>query len=123
MASTLALLGGTPVRTRPFPAWPVFDHTDEARVLHALRSGKWGRLQGEHVAAFEQRFAAMHGCAHGIAVVNGTVSLRIALMAAGLRADDEVIVPTYTFLSNHIRDLVEAVLGVRITPGVAGDLS
>jgi dTDP-4-amino-4,6-dideoxygalactose transaminase len=99
MASTLALHGGAPVRTAPFPTWPIFDEADEARVCRALRSGKWGRLQGTEVAEFERRFAAMHGCAHGIAVVNGTVSLRIALMAAGLRAEDEVIVPTYTFLS------------------------
>ncbi len=41
----------------------------------------------------------MHGCRHGIAVANGTVSLRIALLAAGLEAEDEVIVPPYTFLS------------------------
>jgi dTDP-4-amino-4,6-dideoxygalactose transaminase len=99
MASTLALLGGTPVRSNRFPAWPVFDEADEARVLAALRSGRWGRLAGDQVAEFEQRFAEMHGCLHGIAVVNGTVSLRIALMAAGLEAEDEVIVPTYTFLS------------------------
>ena len=97
--TTLALFGGTPVRTRPFPTWPIFDHTDEARVLAALRSGHWGRLAGDQVAEFEQRFATMHGCRHGIAVVNGTVSLRIVLMAAGLQAGDEVIVPAYTFLS------------------------
>jgi dTDP-4-amino-4,6-dideoxygalactose transaminase len=41
----------------------------------------------------------MHGCKHGIAVVNGTVSLRIALLAAGIRAEEEVIVPPYTFFS------------------------
>ena len=41
----------------------------------------------------------MHGCRHVIAVANGTVSLRIALIAAGLRAGDEVIVPPYTFIS------------------------
>ena len=99
MTTTLALLGGEAVRTRPFPAWPIHDAADEARVLAALRSGKWGRLAGEQVAEFERRFAFMHGCRHGIAVVNGTVSLRIALMAAGLHADDEVIVPAYTFLS------------------------
>ena len=99
MPRTPAILGGTPVRTRPFPSWPVFDQADELRLLDTLRSGKWGRLQGEQVEEFERRFAAMHGCAHGIAVVNGTVSLRIALLAAGIRADDEVIVPAYTFLS------------------------
>lgn len=91
MSHTLALHGGTPIRPRPFTSWPVFDETDEARVLAALRSGRWGRLQGSEVAAFERDFAERHGCRHGIAVVNGTVSLRLALMAAGLRAEDEVI--------------------------------
>jgi dTDP-4-amino-4,6-dideoxygalactose transaminase len=64
-----------------------------------LRSGKWGRLDGREVSEFEKRFAAMHGCKHAIAVVNGTVSLRIALLAAGIRAEDEVIIPPYTFFS------------------------
>ena len=95
----LALLGGAPVRTKPFSTWPIFGEAEEARLLRVLRSGKWGRLHGEEVSAFEQRFASMHGCTHGIAVVNGTVSLRIALLAAGIRAEDEVIVPPYTFIS------------------------
>ena len=95
----LAILGGTPVRSQPFTPWPVFGEAEEMRLLRTLRSGKWGRLHGEEVAEFEQRFAAMHGCRHGIAVVNGTVSLRIALLAAGIRAEDEVIVPPYTFIS------------------------
>lgn len=68
-------------------------------MLRVLRSGKWGRLHGNEVATFERRFARRHGCKHGIAVVNGTVSLRLTLMAAGLRAGEEVIVPPYTFFS------------------------
>ena len=95
----LAWLGGRPVRTRPFPDWPVFDRAEEERLLRTLRSGRWGRLDGREVAEFESRFARMHGCAHGIAVVNGTVSLRLALLAAGVGAEDEVIVPPYTFVS------------------------
>ena len=95
----LALHGGTPVRSRPFPGWPVASQAEEARLLRVLRSGHWGRLQGTEVEAFERHFAEMHGCAHGIAVVNGTVSLRIALLAAGVAAEDEVIVPPYTFVS------------------------
>ena len=95
----LALFGGSPVRTQPFPRWPIFGDAEEARLLRSLRSGNWGRLHGEEVAEFERRFAAMHGCRHGIAVVNGTVSLRIALLAAGIQAEDEVIVPPYTFIS------------------------
>ena len=95
----LALAGGTPVRTRPFPSWPVFGSAEEERLLRVLRSGQWRRLDGAEVDAFEQRFAAMHGCRYGIAVVNGTVALRIALLAAGIGADAEVIVPPYTFVA------------------------
>jgi len=99
MPQKLALFGGRPVRTRPFTAWPVFGKEEETRLLRALRSGKWGRLHGPEVARFEKRFAEMHGCRHGIAVVNGTVSLRLALIAAGIQAEDEVIIPPYTFFS------------------------
>ena len=96
---TLALFGGAPVRKRPFTAWPVFGAAEEARLIGTLRSGHWGRLDGTEVLEFEGRFASMHGCRHGVAVANGTVSLRIALLAAGIRAGDEVIVPSYTFIS------------------------
>jgi dTDP-4-amino-4,6-dideoxygalactose transaminase len=95
----LALMGGPAVRTRPFTVWPIFGRSEEKGLLRVLRGGKWGRLDGTEVAGFERRFAAAHGCRHGIAMVNGTVSLRLALMAAGLKADDEVIIPPYTFFS------------------------
>jgi dTDP-4-amino-4,6-dideoxygalactose transaminase len=96
---TLAIHGGPPVRTRPFPAWPVYGPAEEERLLRVLRSGRWGRLDGSEVEQFESRFAAMHGCRHGIAVVNGTIAIRIALLAAGIDAEDEVIVPPYTFVA------------------------
>jgi dTDP-4-amino-4,6-dideoxygalactose transaminase len=97
--SHLALFGGPRSRPRPFPDWPIFSEAEEARLLETLRSGNWGRLEGTQVDEFEARFAEMHGCAHGIAVVNGTVALRVALLAAGIRAEDEVIVPPYTFVA------------------------
>jgi len=99
MREKLAISGGKPVRRKPFTSWPLFGKTEETRLLRVLRSGAWGRLQGKDVERFEHRFAEAHDCKHGIAVVNGTVSLRIALIAAGIRAEDEVIVPPYTFLS------------------------
>ena len=108
---SLALFGGTPIRTRPFPAWPVFGTEEEQRLLGVLRSGNWGRLDGDEVSQFEARFARMHGCRHAIAVVNGTVALRIALLAAGIKAEDEVIVPPYTFVAT-----ATAVLEVNAIP-------
>ena len=99
MSPKLALLGGAAIRKRPLTRWPIFDRADEARLLRSLRSGHWGKLSGPEVATFERRFARMHGCRHAIGVVNGTVSLRLALMAAGINAGDEVIIPPYTFYS------------------------
>src|ERR1700759_5558896 len=58
-----------------------------------------GEDRGAGVRELRERFAEYHGCKHGIAVVNGTISLRIGLMAAGIQAGDEVIIPPYTFLA------------------------
>ncbi|MFZ5823001.1 MAG: DegT/DnrJ/EryC1/StrS family aminotransferase [Bacillota bacterium] len=99
MASQLALHGGTPVRTRPFPAWPVFDTAEEESLLKALRSGKWGSLEGEMVRTFEREFAQLHGARYGVTVVNGTMALAVALRALGVGPGDEVLVPPYTFIA------------------------
>jgi hypothetical protein len=69
LGQSLALFGGQPVRTRTFPIWPVFGVEEGQRLLQALWGGQWGKLNGEKVAEFERRFAAMHSCTHGIAVV------------------------------------------------------
>jgi dTDP-4-amino-4,6-dideoxygalactose transaminase len=111
MSSKPAILGGTPVRSTPFPAWPVHGAAEEQALLRVLHSGKWGKLEGPEVATFEKRFAEYHGAKHGIAVVNGTVSLRIALLAAGIQAGDEVIIPPYTFLAT-----ASAVVEANATP-------
>ena len=99
MTETLAVLGGTPVRTEPFPAWPVFGEPEERRLIEVLRSGKWGKITGEEVKCFERTFAKYHQAKHGIAVVNGTTGLRLALLAMGIEAGDEVIVPPFTFIA------------------------
>lgn len=97
MSGKLAVNGGSKVRAKPFPGWPVFGEPEEKALLRALRSGTWG-LSVE-AAEFENTFARYHDCEHGITVVNGTVSLRLALIAAGIREGDEAIVPPYTFLA------------------------
>jgi dTDP-4-amino-4,6-dideoxygalactose transaminase len=99
MTNTLAIHGGKPLRTNPFPAWPIFSAEEERCLLRALRSGNWGRLAGNEVSRFEKTFAEHHQAKHAFAVVNGTVALRLALLAADIGEGDEVIVPPYTFLA------------------------
>ena len=95
----LALLGGPMTLTRQPPPWPYFDELDRKALLDVLESRVWGGYH-EAVSELEQRFADYHGAKHGIAVANGTVSLEIALAAAGVRASDEVIVPPITFVAS-----------------------
>lgn len=97
--STLAINGGTPVRTRPFLGWPVFGREEEEALLAALRSGTWGSLDGTYVKRLEVEFARFQGARHGISCVNGTMALSVALKALGIGAGDEVLVPPYTFIA------------------------
>jgi dTDP-4-amino-4,6-dideoxygalactose transaminase len=99
VAETLACQGGAPVRSRPYPAWPVWDEREERALLEVLRSGRWGELDGGTVALFEERFAAFQEARFCIAVTNGTAALRVAFRALGLGPGDEVIVPPYTFIA------------------------
>ena len=99
MKSLPAILGGDPVRTKPFSQWPVHGPPEEQSLLRVLHSGKWGKFKGTEVATFEKRFAEYHDAKYGIAVVNGTVSLPLRMLAAGIQAGDEVIVPPYSFLA------------------------
>ena len=94
--SQLAVLGGKPVRTKPWPAWPVHGPEEERNLLGVLRSGKW--FHGEKVREFEAAYAAFQDAAYGITCVNGTVAIEIALMAVGLLPGDEVITTPYTFM-------------------------
>lgn len=64
----------------------------------ALESG-WISGAGDYIARFERALAQKIGRKHVIAVANGTVALELALLALGIGADDEVIVPALTFVA------------------------
>ena len=97
-ASALAILGGQPVRTKPFPAWPIWDKiTDEELVLSVLRSGIWSRAKV--VSEFEKKYAELIGAKRCLATTNGTNALLISLHTLGIGAGDEVLVPPYTFIA------------------------
>ena len=95
----LALFGGPVTLNRQPPDWPVFDESDRTALNEVLESRVWGGYH-ESVGELERQFAAYHGAAHGIALANGTVSLEIALSAAGIKPGDEVIVPPITFVAS-----------------------
>lgn len=99
MTSDLAILGGEKAVTLDYPAWPVHDEREVAAVAAVIRSGHWGGFPypGPRTQAFLEQFLAFQGGEYAIMAANGTVTLEIALRAAGIGWGDEVIVPAYTF--------------------------
>lgn len=114
MKDQLAIAGGTPVRANGYPEWPVHDEADEAVLLAALRSGRWGGYPepGPYNARFCEAFAAFQGSTHGILMVNGTVTMEVALKALGIGWGDEVIVPGLTFAATAYAPMAAGALPV-----------
>ena len=97
--TALAILGGKPVRTKPFPSWPVIEASDEKSWMQVLMGCKWNRLDGHYVHEFENTWAQMLGAKYGLATASGTTALLTSVNALGIGPGDEVIVPPYTFVA------------------------
>jgi len=95
----LAIDGGPPVRTEPFPPWPRLTPEQVEAATRVLRSGRINYWTGEEGRAFEAEFARYCGCEHGVALANGTVALELALVVLGVGRGDEVIVPSRAFVA------------------------
>lgn len=112
--SDLAINGGPPVRSAPYPDWPAPDAEYEDAVLTVVRSGQWGGFPepGPNAEAFEAAFAEYQGARHGVLMVNGTVTMEVALKALGIGWGDEVIVPALTFAATAYAPIAAGALPV-----------
>jgi perosamine synthetase len=101
---------------------PRIDGHAREYVLSCLDSG-WVSTAGAFVDRFERELAAYLGAKHVVAAVNGTAALHLALLVAGVRPGDHVLVPTLTFVATanavhacgampHFVDVTERTLGV-----------
>jgi perosamine synthetase len=70
---------------------------NEWQYLKECLDSNWVSSVGPFVERFERALASWVGVRHGVATVNGTAALHVALLVAGVEAGDEVIVPTLTF--------------------------
>jgi perosamine synthetase len=84
-------------------ARPWLDERDAAAARRAILSG-WV-TQGPEVAAFEREFTIAIGAPHACAVSSCTTALHLALLAVGVRPDDEVVTVSHSFIAtaNAIR--------------------
>lgn len=71
----------------------------ERRYLEECIASTYVSSVGTYVDRFEKDLAAYTGARRAVAVVNGTAALQIALQMAGVKTNEEVIVPTLTFVA------------------------
>jgi perosamine synthetase len=101
---------------------PTFDDNELKYVTDCVKTG-WVSSVGAYVTRFEEDLAKFVGVKRAVAVVNGTAALHIALKVAGVEADDEVLIPSLTFIATanavsycraipHFIDVHEDTLGV-----------
>ena len=94
--SPLALAGGPPVRTRPFPSVSGPDgrtlgDEEVAAVTRVVRSGKLNSTVGTETVEFEQEFADYYGVPHAVASSSGTSAIHLAVAAVDPDPGDQII--------------------------------
>jgi hypothetical protein len=102
MTAPLAIDGGPKAVTTAYrERWRKVARRDLLPIARAGLRDVNTLAKGEGpIAEFEERFAAMVGTRHALAMNSGTASLHSAYFAAGVRPGTEAIVPAYTFFAS-----------------------
>lgn len=111
----LAVHGGDPVRTTPFPTYNTVGEEERRRVLEVLDSGVLSGFTGTWTPSFyggrvvrslEREWAEYFRMPHAVAVNSATSGLYAAAGAAGIGPGDEVIVSPYSMSASATAPLV-----------------
>ena len=111
----LAVNGGTPVRTKLFPAYNTIGDAEKAAALRVLESGNlsqflgaWHKdfFGGPEVRAFEANWCEAFDCKHSISVNSNTSGLTTAIGACCIQPGDEVIVSPYTMSASALAPIL-----------------
>ena len=78
---------------------PLINNADALSVSKSIKSG-WISSEGPDVKEFENKIAKFLNRKFGCAVTSGTAALEIAIKSLNLKKNDEVIMPSFTIISN-----------------------
>jgi perosamine synthetase len=111
----LAINGGSPVRTKLFPAYNTIGEEEKRAVMKVLESGNLSQFLGAWhkdfyggptVQEFEKNWATAFGSKYAISVNSNTSGLFAAIGACGIKAGDEVIVSPYTMSASALAPII-----------------
>jgi dTDP-4-amino-4,6-dideoxygalactose transaminase len=117
----LAIHGGKPVRSKPFPNYVTFGEEEKLAVMEVLKDGILSKFLatwspdfygGPRVQKLEQEWADYFGVKHAISVNSATSGLYAAAGAAGIGPGDEVIVSPFTMTASATAALIYGAIPV-----------
>lgn len=79
--------------------WPYYDDDEIQSVVSTLKSGKINYWTGTKNKEFETKFANYIGVDYAITLANGTLALELALRCLDIGPNDEVIIPSKTYVA------------------------
>jgi perosamine synthetase len=97
--NALAVHGGTPVRSKPFPTWPQTGDIDEQYILKSLRNHRWCTFDGEFIPKFEKAWGEKIGAAGCVITPCGTHALQMSMELLDIGPGDEVLVSPFTYIA------------------------
>jgi dTDP-4-amino-4,6-dideoxygalactose transaminase len=91
----------TETRRIPFFNYPALFARDEAQIMETVRDvgSRGAYIMQRDLAEFENKLAEFVGAKYAFGVSDGSNAITIALIAAGVRPEDEVILPSHTFIA------------------------
>ena len=113
--TTLAICGGTPVRTKLFPSYQTIGEEEKAAAMEVFDSGILSNFigawhpnfyGGEHVRRLETLWSEKYEANHAVSVNSATSGLYAAVGAAGVGPGDEVIVSPYTMSASATAPII-----------------
>ena len=78
---------------------PDISKKEISRVNECLKSS-WISSKGKYIDKFEKLFSKYTKIKYSTVVVNGTAALHLALLSLNIKRDDEIIVPTFTYVAS-----------------------
>jgi len=96
----LAIRGGTPVRSKPFPKRILYGNEEIRLVTKAIKSQDLFYWSGTFVKQFEEEFPKLYGLKYGVASTSGTAAIHVAVGAVNPNPGDEIITAPITDLGS-----------------------
>ena len=77
---------------------PLLAGNEQKYIKNCLDQG-WVSSAGKYVDIFEKKISKYTGAKYAVACINGTTALQVSLRLVGVKKNDEVIVPSMTFIA------------------------